>query len=55
MDFVAIFDVSLDSSTIYLFVLVGVELPLCVVVTLPLEAKPVSYNLFSESKIVLFY
>ena len=36
MDFVETFNVSLDLSTIYfiLLILVGVELPLCIVVTL---------------------
>ena len=33
MDYVEIFNVSLDLSTIYLLFLVGVDLPLCVVVT----------------------
>ena len=36
MNFVEIFGVSLDLSTIYLLVLGGAELPLCAVVT-PLE------------------
>ena len=34
MHFVEIFSVSLDVSTIFLLVLMGAELPLCVVVTL---------------------
>ena len=34
MNFIEIFSVSLGLSTIYFFVLVGVELPLCIVVTL---------------------
>ena len=34
MDFVEIFNVSLDLSTIYLAHLVGVQLPLCLVATL---------------------
>ena len=34
LDLVEVFNVSLDLSTIYLLVLVGVELPLCLVVTL---------------------
>ena len=34
MDFVEIFSISLDLSTIYFLILVGVELPLCIVVTL---------------------
>ena len=34
MDFVEIFNISLDLSTIFLLILVGVELPLCIVVTL---------------------
>ena len=33
MDYVEIFNVPLDLSAIYLLVLVGVELPLCVAVT----------------------
>ena len=34
MDFVEVFSVSLDLSTIHLFVLVGAKLPFCLVVTL---------------------
>ena len=34
-NFVDILSVSLDLPTIYFLVLVGVELPLCIVVTLP--------------------
>ena len=34
MDFVETFNISLDLSTTYLLILVGVELPLCKVVTL---------------------
>ena len=34
MDFVEISNISLDLSTIFLLILVGVELPLCMVVTL---------------------
>ena len=33
MDYVEIFNISLDLATIYLLVLVGVELLLCLVVT----------------------
>ena len=33
MDYIEIFNISLDLCTIYLLVLVGVELPLCVAVT----------------------
>ena len=36
--FVTIFSVPLDSSTIYLLILVGIELPLCIVVTLSQNA-----------------
>ena len=32
MDFVEIFNISLDSSTIFWLILVGVEFPLCIVV-----------------------
>ena len=33
MDFVEIFNISLNLSAIYLLMLVGVEVPLCIVVT----------------------
>ena len=33
MDFVEIFNISLDLSTIYVLILVGVELPLCIALT----------------------
>ena len=38
MDFVEIFNISLDLSAIYFPHLVGVELPSCIVVTLSLNA-----------------
>ena len=36
-DFVEIFNISLDFSTIFLLTLVGIELPLCIGVTLSLS------------------
>ena len=42
MDFIEIFSVSLDLSTIYLLVLVGDEVPLWVVVALFQVAVPIS-------------
>ena len=44
--FVKIFSVPLDLSTIYLFILVGIEIPLCIVVTI-LKC----YNLISGVKL----
>ena len=39
MDFVDIFNTSLDLSSIYFAHLVGVELPLCMIVTLSWNAR----------------
>ena len=54
MDFVEIFIVSLDLSTIYLFSLVGFEPPSCLVVTLSKNAIT-AFWCQVEYKIVLFY
>ena len=55
MDFVEIFNVSLDLSTIYFAHLVGAELPSCIVVVV----VTLSHNAITcfqvEYKIVLFY
>ena len=54
MDYVEISYVSLDLSTIYVLVLVGVELPLCIVDT-PFWIAITSFWNRVEYKIVLFY
>ena len=59
MDFVEIFNVSLDLSTIYfiLLILVGVELPLCIVVivvTLTQNVLPVFWSQVEYKRSVLF-
>ena len=52
-DFVEIFNILLDCLLFILFILVGVELPLCIVVTLSWNAIPAFWSQV-EYKVVLF-